>query len=127
MVDPLRPARMPGTLANMFGQDAARALMIEGSVVGVDGQPAQLPILVYARGVGEVAMTRTCPDGRFEVRARPTGEVAKRVGANGGAVTLRVDAATDRRIPQAVTRVRSGVDVGNELKLSGWTQLGAGA
>jgi hypothetical protein len=71
--------------------------MIQGSVLGADGQPAQSPILVYAPGIGEVAMARSGADGRFEVRASPTGDFAKAVGSNGGAVTLRVECREQRR------------------------------
>jgi len=57
-----------------LGQGEAQPVMVQGSVIGADGRPAASPILVYASGVGEVAMARSGADGRFEVRASPTGE-----------------------------------------------------
>ena len=98
------PSGAVGALA--LGQGATQPVMIQGSVLGADGQPAQSPILVYAPGLGEVAMARSGADGRFEVRARPTGDFATAVDANGGAVTLRVEVASDaERDPRAVLRV----------------------
>jgi len=83
--------------------------MVQGLVVGPEGRPAASPILVYAPGVGEVGVARSGADGRFEVRAGPTGDFATAVRSNGGAVTLRVEVASDSaRDPQALPRVWKG-------------------
>jgi hypothetical protein len=93
-----------------LGQGATQPVMIQGSVLGADGQPAQSPILVHVPGIGEVAMARSGADGRFEVRATPSGDFAKAVRFNGGAVTLRVEVASNaERDPQAVLRVWKAV------------------
>jgi hypothetical protein len=100
-------AMLSGAVAALAsGQGATQPVMVQGSVVGADRQPAQSPILVYAPGIGEVAMARSGADGRFEVRASPTGDFAKGAGSNGGAVTLRVEVASNaERDPHAVLRV----------------------
>ena len=58
-------AVLSGAVAALaLGQGATQPVMIQGSVLGADGQPAQSPILVYApgdRGGGDGSKRRRRP------------------------------------------------------------------